>query len=227
MGQQGGFGLGWMSAFDSSLLIIKVVVTTLTSLVAQTVKHLPTMRETQVQSLGREYLLEKEMETHSCILVWKILWTEEHGRLQSTGSQRVRHDWAHSVCRYRYRYVDVGISSIKFSSVTQSCPTLCDPMDCSMPGFRIHHQLPELAQTHVHWAGEIIVIKSVRYKYRYRYRYIPMLSSSCVCTCALSLIHFPIVQGWGHWEHRGKQSPTGSLPSRGLHFIRLRQTINC
>ena len=81
-----------MSAFDSSLLFIKVVVTTLTSLVAQTVKHLPTMWETQVQSLGREDLLEKEMETHSCILVWKILWTEEHGRLQSTGSQRVRHD---------------------------------------------------------------------------------------------------------------------------------------
>ena len=41
-------------------------------------------------------------------------------------------------------------SLIQFSSVTQSCPTLCDPMDCSMPGFPVHHQLPELAQTHVH-----------------------------------------------------------------------------
>ena len=38
----------------------------------------------------------------------------------------------------------------QFSSVTQSCPTLCDSMDCSMPGFPVHHQLPELAQTHVH-----------------------------------------------------------------------------
>ena len=48
---------------------------------AQMVKHLPTMRETQVQSLGQEDLLEKEMATHSSILVWKIPWTEEPGRL--------------------------------------------------------------------------------------------------------------------------------------------------
>jgi len=40
--------------------------------------------------------------------------------------------------------------AIKFSSVTQSCLTLCDPRDCSMPGFPVYHQLPELAQTHVH-----------------------------------------------------------------------------
>ena len=60
---------------------------------AQTVKHLPTMRETGVQSLGQEDL-EKEMATHSSILAWKIPWMEERGRLQSVGSQRVRHDWA-------------------------------------------------------------------------------------------------------------------------------------
>ena len=41
-------------------------------------------------------------------------------------------------------------------SVTHSSPTLCDPMDCSMPGFPVHHQLPELAQTHVHWVGDAI-----------------------------------------------------------------------
>ena len=58
------------------------------------VKHLPTMRETQVQSLGREDLLEKEMATHSSTLAWKILWTEEPGVLQSTRSQRVGHDLA-------------------------------------------------------------------------------------------------------------------------------------
>ena len=63
----------------------------LTSLVAQMLKHLPTMWETRVQSLGREDLLEKEMATHSSILAWKILWTEEPGRLQSMGSQRVGH----------------------------------------------------------------------------------------------------------------------------------------
>ena len=44
----------------------------------------------------------------------------------------------------------------QFSPVTQSCPTLCDPMECSTPGFRVHHQLPELAQTHVHWVGDTI-----------------------------------------------------------------------
>ena len=63
-----------------------------TSLVAQTVKRLPTMWETQVQSLGLGDLLEKEMVTHSSILAWKITWMEEPGRLQSTGSQRVGHD---------------------------------------------------------------------------------------------------------------------------------------
>ena len=59
---------------------------------AQTVKHLPTMWETWVQSLGREDLLEKEMATHSSILAWKIPWMEEPGRLQFMGSQRDGHD---------------------------------------------------------------------------------------------------------------------------------------
>ena len=59
---------------------------------AQTVKHLPTMRETQVQSLGQEDLLEKELATHSSTLARKIPWMEEPGRLQSMGSLRVRHD---------------------------------------------------------------------------------------------------------------------------------------
>ena len=65
---------------------------TRTSLVAQTVKCLPTVRETQVRSLGQEDLLEKEMATHSSTLAWKIPWTEERGRLQSMGSQRVGHN---------------------------------------------------------------------------------------------------------------------------------------
>ena len=63
-----------------------------TTTVAQTEKHLPTMWETQVQSLGREDLLEKEMATHSSILAWKIQWTEDPGRLQSMRSRRVGHD---------------------------------------------------------------------------------------------------------------------------------------
>ena len=56
------------------------------------VKRLPTKRETQVQSLGQEDSLEKEMVTHSSILAWKIPWTEKPGRLQVKGSQRVGHD---------------------------------------------------------------------------------------------------------------------------------------
>ena len=56
-------------------------------------------------------------------------------------------------------YSEISISLICFtfiSSVAQLCPTLCYPMDCSTPGFPVHHQLPELAQTHVHWIGDAI-----------------------------------------------------------------------
>ena len=59
---------------------------------AQRLKHLPGMRETQVRSLGQEDPLEKEMATHSSTLAWRIPWREEPGRLPSMGSQRVRHD---------------------------------------------------------------------------------------------------------------------------------------
>ena len=64
---------------------------------AQMVKRLPTMWETWVWSLGWEDPLEKEMATHSSTFAWKIPWTEEPGRLQSMGSQRVGHDWATSL----------------------------------------------------------------------------------------------------------------------------------
>ena len=48
------------------------------------------------------------------------------------------------------------MSIFQFSSVAQSCPTLCDPVDFSMPGLPVHHQLPELTQIHVHWVGDAI-----------------------------------------------------------------------
>ena len=83
------------------------------SLVAQTVKNLPAMQETGVWSLGQEDPLEKEMATHSSVLAWRISWTEKPGRLQSMGSQRVRHDWVtnafmftfkpHHTCIYSYQ----------------------------------------------------------------------------------------------------------------------------
>ena len=100
------------------------------SLVAQRLKPLPAMQETQVWSLGREDPLEKEIVTHSSILAWRIPWMEKPGRLQSTGSQRVRHDWAISVTQ--------GKRNKWVSEAAQSCPTLCDPMYCSLPGFSIH-----------------------------------------------------------------------------------------
>ena len=62
------------------------------SLVTQMVKNLPAMQENWAQSLGQEDPLEKGMATHSSILAWRIPWTDEPGRLQSMGLQRVRHD---------------------------------------------------------------------------------------------------------------------------------------
>ena len=69
-----------------------LLILLLTSLVAQMVKRLSTMQETRVQSLGWEDPLEKEMAIHSSTIAWKIPWAEEPGRLQSLGSQIVRHD---------------------------------------------------------------------------------------------------------------------------------------
>ena len=75
-----------------SLLFNMLSRLVLASLVAQTIKRLPAMQETWVRSLGQEDPLEKEMATHSSILAWRIPWIMEPGRLQSMGSQRVRHD---------------------------------------------------------------------------------------------------------------------------------------
>ena len=78
----------------------------MSSLVAQTVKRLPTMQETWVQSQGRDDLLEKEMATHASILAWNILkipWTEEPDRLQSMRLQRVGHNWATSLSFSLYK----------------------------------------------------------------------------------------------------------------------------
>ena len=80
------------------------------------------MLETGVQSLGGEDPLEKEMATHSSILAWKIPWTEESAVPQSMGSQRV--------------FIDVAVFAVAAKSL-QSCPTLCDPIDGSPPGFPI------------------------------------------------------------------------------------------
>ena len=73
---------------------------------AQTVRRLPTARETWVQSLGQEDLLEKEMATHPSILAWRIPRTEEPGGIQSMGSQRVGHNWVTSLSFFLYPEID-------------------------------------------------------------------------------------------------------------------------
>ena len=77
------------------------------SLVAQRLNRLPAMRETRVLSLSWEYPLEKEMATHSSTLAWKIPWMEEPGRLQSTGSQRVGHDWVTSLSTFTFFEIEM------------------------------------------------------------------------------------------------------------------------
>ena len=81
-----------MILFKSSDIVELMGDRVWTSLLAQMVMNLPRVQETQVRSPGWENPLEKGMASHSSILAWRILWTDEPGRLQSMGSQRVRND---------------------------------------------------------------------------------------------------------------------------------------
>ena len=73
------------------------------------------MQETQVQTLGWEDPLEKEMANHSSIIAWKIPWMEVPGRLQSTGSQRVQHDLA-TLLAHWYNLIYVMVSELQYSN---------------------------------------------------------------------------------------------------------------
>ena len=84
--------LSFMEIHRHNILLLLHSIEEGASLVAQMVKNLPAMQDAQVQSLGGEDPLEKEMATHSSILAWRIPWIEEPGRLLSMGSQRVRHN---------------------------------------------------------------------------------------------------------------------------------------
>ena len=83
---------GKVYAYNFFLIYLNASTHTLASLVVQSVKNLPAVHETQLQSLGWENALKKEMVTHSRIFAWKISWTEELDGLQPMGLQRVRHD---------------------------------------------------------------------------------------------------------------------------------------
>ena len=79
------------------------------ALIVQTVKNLSAMQETQVHFLGWEDPLEKGMAIHSSILAWIIPWTEEPGRLQSMGSQRVGHDWANNIHTHTHTHTVLAL----------------------------------------------------------------------------------------------------------------------
>ena len=104
------------------------------SLVAQRLKGLPPMQETWVRSLGWEDPLEKEMVTHSSILAWRIPWTEKPGRLQSTGLQRVGHDWAtsltHSTINFHPSFLTYRWAAWN-SQLLHSSPSVSETAYCS------------------------------------------------------------------------------------------------
>ena len=104
------------------------------SLVAQTVKRLPTVRETRVRSLSQEDPLEKEMATHSSTLAWKLPWTEEPGRLQSMGSQRVGRNWATSL---QHRVPASSVSALSSLHFLTFISAPAPPW-----GFHPHHPSP-------------------------------------------------------------------------------------
>ena len=129
------------------------ITLTVASLVAESVKNLPAVQETRVQSLGWEDPLGKVIASHSSILAWKISWTEEPGGLQSMGSQRVGHNWATNtysftrICAifvnksYFYQHFNnhqdlllfcLWVVNVVLCLVTQSCLTLCEHVDCGL-----------------------------------------------------------------------------------------------
>ena len=108
--------------------------------------------------------MEKEIATHSSILAWRIPGTKESDGLPSLGLHRVGHDCCNLVAA-EARIIESTIRwgtymlkqwNIQFSSVTQSCPTLCNSMNHRTPGLPVHHQYPEFTQTHVHQVGDTI-----------------------------------------------------------------------
>ena len=118
-------------------------------MVAQSVKNLPAKRETWVHYLGWEDPLDKSMATHSSPLAWSIPWTEEPGYSPWD-------DWAtNTFTSFK--------SKLKMSccSVAKSCSTLCNPMDCSVPGFPLLYYHPEFAGNHIHWVGDAIFCHSL------------------------------------------------------------------
>ena len=93
---------------------------------------------------------------------WLSIWTTTFKKMADSKfyieqhGSRLRDEYVRAYKKYpKCNFLPMKFF-VTFSSVAQSCPTLCDPMDCSTPGFPVHRQLPELAQTHVHWVSDAI-----------------------------------------------------------------------
>ena len=102
----------------------------------------PTESDTTERLHFHFHALEKEMATHSSVLAWRIPGMAEPGGLPSMESHRVRHNWS-----------DLAAAA---AAAVKWCPTLCNLMECSMPGCSVLHYLLEFAQTHVHWLSDAI-----------------------------------------------------------------------
>ena len=88
---------------------------------AQKLKNLPIMKETQVRSLDWDHPLGKEMANHSSALAWKILWTEEPGWLQSMEMQRVRNNWLTNILLFKKLVVKTNIIMVLFLVIIINC----------------------------------------------------------------------------------------------------------
>ena len=110
----------------------------------------------QLRSLGQKDPQEVGMASHSSILSWRIPWAEEPGGLQFIVSQSQIQLKRFSTQARGWQEFGGAVSHLPFSSVAQSCPTLCDPMNRSTPSLPVHHQLPEFTQTLVHRVSDAI-----------------------------------------------------------------------
>ena len=115
--------INWIKLTDITVLSL----TQLASLVAQMVRQLCEIQEPWVQSLGQEDALEKGMATHSSIPVWRIPWTEEPGRLQFIGLQRLKYDWANNTFTFHNTFISNKISCKGILSNVLIASAICEP----------------------------------------------------------------------------------------------------
>ena len=85
-----------------------------------------------------------------------LVWVDGWKKFPANSFSYKAHPWGITSTCFSNSSKQTGGLSVQFNSVTRLCPTLWDPMDCSMPGLPVHHQLPEFIQTHVHWVGDAI-----------------------------------------------------------------------